>query len=86
MGRESPGRAESRFLGRRGAVPVGESSTLGRAAVALVWLYHGLWCKLLRGCPGQAAILDAVPGLAGFPAAAALLPSGFSKPASHSGS
>ena len=72
MGRESPGRAGSRFLGRRGAVLVGESSSLGRAAVALVWLYHGLWCKLLRGCPGQAAIVDAVPGLAGTPAAAAL--------------
>ena len=52
---------------------VGGLSPWGRIAVALVWLYHGLWCKLLRGCPGQAAIVDAVPGLAGAPAAAALL-------------
>lgn len=35
------------------------------AAVAGVWLYHGLWCKLLGGCPEQADIVAAVPGLRG---------------------
>lgn len=34
-----------------------------RLAVALVWLYQGLWCKLLGGCPGHRAIVEAVPGL-----------------------
>ena len=37
--------------------------TLARAAIALVWLYHGLWCKVLGRCPEQAAIVAAVPGL-----------------------
>jgi S-adenosylmethionine:diacylglycerol 3-amino-3-carboxypropyl transferase/uncharacterized membrane protein YphA (DoxX/SURF4 family) len=36
-----------------------------RLAVALVWLYQGLWCKLLGRCPGHQAIVQAVPGLAG---------------------
>ena len=36
-----------------------------RLAVALVWLYQGLWCKLLGRCPGHRAIVQAVPGLAG---------------------
>ena len=34
-----------------------------RLAVALVWLYQGLWCKLLGGCPGHREIVDAVPWL-----------------------
>ncbi|MBW8877164.1 MAG: DUF3419 family protein [Acidobacteria bacterium] len=36
-----------------------------RLAVALVWLYQGLWCKLLGRCPGHRAIVQAVPWLAG---------------------
>lgn len=36
-----------------------------RLAVALVWLYQGLWCKLFGRCPGHRAIVEAVPGLAG---------------------
>jgi S-adenosylmethionine:diacylglycerol 3-amino-3-carboxypropyl transferase len=36
---------------------------ISRLAVALVWLYQGLWCKLLGGCPGHLAIVQAVPGL-----------------------
>jgi hypothetical protein len=35
------------------------------AAVAGVWLYHGLWCKLLGGCPEQVDIVAAVPWLRG---------------------
>ncbi|MFY9820952.1 MAG: DUF3419 family protein [Thermoanaerobaculia bacterium] len=34
-----------------------------RLAVALVWLYQGLWCKLLGRCPGHRAIVQAVPWL-----------------------
>jgi hypothetical protein len=36
---------------------------LMRAAVAAVWLYEGLWCKLLRGEPNQFRIVEAVPRL-----------------------
>lgn len=31
-------------------------------SVAAVWLYEGLWCKLLNGEPRQAQIVKAVPG------------------------
>lgn len=34
-----------------------------RAAVAAVWLYEGLWCKLLRGEPHQLAVVETVPRL-----------------------
>ena len=33
-----------------------------RAAVAAVWLYEGLWCKLLGGEPHQLEVVAAVPG------------------------
>ncbi len=32
-------------------------------AVAAVWLYEGLWCKLLRGSPLEFEVVRAVPGL-----------------------
>ncbi|MEV4135752.1 DoxX-like family protein [Dactylosporangium sp. NPDC049742] len=32
-----------------------------RAAVAAVWLYEGLWCKLLHGDPDQEKIVAAAP-------------------------
>jgi uncharacterized membrane protein YphA (DoxX/SURF4 family) len=32
-----------------------------RAAVAAVWLYEGLWCKLLRGEPREFEVVEAVP-------------------------
>ncbi len=42
---------------------------VARAAVAAVWLYEGLWCKVLGGDGDQRAILADVPllpaGLAG---------------------
>lgn len=44
-----------------------------RLAVALVWLYQGLWCKLLGRCLGHRAIVQAVPGLAGGAGTAVLL-------------
>jgi uncharacterized membrane protein YphA (DoxX/SURF4 family) len=45
---------------------------VSRLAVALVWLYQGLWCKVLGRCPGHQAIVEAVPGLDHRTAAAAL--------------
>ena len=35
--------------------------SLIRIAVAAVWLYEGLWCKLLGGEPRQREIVEAVP-------------------------
>ncbi len=32
-----------------------------RVAVAAVWLYEGLWCKLLDGDPNQREVVRAVP-------------------------
>lgn len=32
-----------------------------RIAVASVWLYEGLWCKLLKGDPRQFEVVAAVP-------------------------
>jgi hypothetical protein len=43
------------------------------AAVAGVWLYHGLWCKLLGRCPEQVDVVAAVPGLRRDRAKAVLL-------------
>ncbi|MET7421992.1 DoxX-like family protein [Dactylosporangium sp. NPDC005555] len=34
-----------------------------RAAVAAVWLYEGLWCKILGGDPAQREIVAEVPML-----------------------
>jgi hypothetical protein len=34
---------------------------LTQVAVALVWLYEGLWCKLLGGIPLQVDVVQAVP-------------------------
>ena len=31
-------------------------------AVAAVWFYEGLWCKLLNGEPNQVKVIEAVPG------------------------
>jgi uncharacterized membrane protein YphA (DoxX/SURF4 family) len=44
-----------------------------RTAVASVWLYEGLWCKLLAADAGQRAIVASAPaigGAAGFALAA----------------
>src|SRR5437763_8932204 len=43
------------------------------AAVAGVWLYHGLWCKLLGRCPEQARIVAELPGMRDGPARMLLL-------------
>jgi hypothetical protein len=36
---------------------------LVRGAVAAVWFYEGLWCKLLGGDPNQLTVVQAVPRL-----------------------
>src|SRR5512135_3240713 len=36
---------------------------LVRSAIAAVWLYEGLWCKLLGRLPSQERIVEAVPFL-----------------------
>lgn len=38
-----------------------------RLAIALVWFYQGLWCKVLGGVPRHEAVIAAVPFL-GFAA------------------
>jgi uncharacterized membrane protein YphA (DoxX/SURF4 family) len=37
------------------------SLVLIRSSVAAVWLYEGLWCKILGGVPSQSTIVTAVP-------------------------
>ena len=37
--------------------------TMIRASVAAVWLYEGLWCKLLGRVPLQVEVVTAVPRL-----------------------
>ena len=34
-----------------------------RISIAAVWLYEGLWCKLLGGAPSQRTVVGAVPRL-----------------------
>ncbi|MEN3341910.1 MAG: hypothetical protein V7644_1314 [Actinomycetota bacterium] len=51
------------------------------AAVAGVWLYHGLWCKLLGRCPEQARIVEDLPGVGGGSATALLLGLGLAETA-----
>lgn len=42
-------------------VDVAPAAWLIRAAVAAVWFYEGLWCKLMRGQPHELAVVAAVP-------------------------
>jgi uncharacterized membrane protein YphA (DoxX/SURF4 family) len=37
------------------------SNKLIRLAIALVWFYQGLWCKVLGGIPRHEAVIAAVP-------------------------
>ncbi len=45
---------------------------LVRWAIAAVWLYEGLWCKVLGRMPQQQAIVEAVPYLGPIPPATLL--------------
>jgi uncharacterized membrane protein YphA (DoxX/SURF4 family) len=51
-------------VGRRLVVPAG-AVTAVRVAVAVVWWYEGLWCKVLGAAPDQRAIIASLPGLPG---------------------
>jgi uncharacterized membrane protein YphA (DoxX/SURF4 family) len=42
-------------------VPLLPPLWLIHVAVAAVWLYEGLWCKLLNGEPRQVQVVEAVP-------------------------
>jgi len=44
-----------------------------RASVAAVWIYQGLWCKVLGNATRQQAILDSVPFLNDAQAHSALM-------------
>lgn len=48
-------------------------SKLIRASIALVWLYEGLWCKLLGGVPRHAEAIAATPFVGPAAARAALI-------------
>ena len=37
------------------------SPRLVRISIALIWMYEGLWCKLLGNAPRHEAILDSLP-------------------------
>jgi uncharacterized membrane protein YphA (DoxX/SURF4 family) len=39
---------------------------VGRAAIAVVWLYHGLWNKLLAAAGRHAEIVAQAPSIAGL--------------------
>jgi len=41
--------------------PVRVNRRLIRLSIALVWLYQGLWCKVLGGSPHHRAVVAAVP-------------------------
>lgn len=50
-----------------------------RASIALVWLYEGLWCKLLGGVPRHAEVIAATPFLGPATARAALITLGLAE-------
>lgn len=54
---------------------------LMRLSLASVWLYEGLWCKVLGRMPGQEGIAAAVPGLRGGRARPFLLALGWAEAA-----
>jgi uncharacterized membrane protein YphA (DoxX/SURF4 family) len=45
----------------------------GRLVLALVWIYNGLWCKLLAQCPQHREIVESLPGALGQAAGPLLL-------------
>jgi hypothetical protein len=50
---------------------------LTRIAIALVWIYQGLWCKLLRHAPHHQKIVESTPFLDSARARQALVALGF---------
>jgi uncharacterized membrane protein YphA (DoxX/SURF4 family) len=49
------------------------SSGLIRISIALVWLYQGLWCKVLGGAPRHEAVIAAAPFIGRAAARAAMV-------------
>jgi uncharacterized membrane protein YphA (DoxX/SURF4 family) len=47
----------------RGKYIRGPTVVVARAIVAFVWIYEGLWCKLLSGCSSHAAIIRSLPAV-----------------------
>jgi uncharacterized membrane protein YphA (DoxX/SURF4 family) len=60
-----PQQSDRKYIGPR-------TRSAARAAIAVVWLYQGLWCKLLARCPSHAAIVRALPPPVGSAAALVL--------------
>jgi hypothetical protein len=50
-----------------------------RASIAVVWLYEGLWCKLLGGVPRHADVIAAAPFIGPGAARAALIALGLAE-------
>ena len=50
-----------------------------RASIAVVWLYEGLWCKLLGGVPRHADVIAAAPFIGRGAARAALIALGLAE-------
>lgn len=53
--------ARSDAEGTTARLTAGRTTAFGRAIIAAVWLYHGLWNKLLGGSSAHAEIVAAVP-------------------------
>ena len=58
-------------------LPTMFDSKLIRASIALVWLYQGLWCKLLGGVTQHKAVVAAVPFIGPEAAGTVLIALGF---------
>ena len=58
---------------------IAPDSILTRAAIALVWLYEGLWAKVLGGSAHHAAVIAAVPFLSAGAARATLIALGLAE-------
>jgi uncharacterized membrane protein YphA (DoxX/SURF4 family) len=60
-------------------LPTRPDPKLTRASIALVWLYEGLWCKLLGGMPRHAEVIAATPFIGPAAARAALITLGLAE-------
>ena len=50
-----------------------------RLSIAMVWLYQGLWCKVLGGVPHQEAVISSVPFLGAAQVRVALIALGLAE-------
>ncbi|WP_316771109.1 DoxX-like family protein [Streptomyces sasae] len=63
------------------SVVMGWQGVLARWAVALVWFYEGLWCKVWPGRDDQRAIVGDVPHMPAWAVTTALIVIGFAEAA-----